>query len=270
MIFASLVLTSRFREIENKSKKLITIYLVYFSISIVMPIVYFLLVSQPEQEKNLSYANTSFDNIIPNLEYYSHGLISSKFTLGFLLVIFLVLLVNFPKKFLDLGFLGASGTVLFPVLIQSNQRVLNYLVVPILFLSLILARMMEHHLLQSPLRGWLVYFILFLLPIAVFTSTKETRSWYVYPGLGSETRSLIMQVHEEVPQGSKLCVSFAMSKSDENFLIGGFSAGSAFAISPNYSSDTLMDVYSNCKYDSSRYQILIEKNNLGKFKIVKE
>jgi hypothetical protein len=252
-----------------KSKKLVTLYSLYFFISIIVPIIFFLQVSQPEQKKNLSYANTSLRNVIPNLEYYSHGLISSKFTLGLLVLIFLVLLVNTPLKMLDLGFFGASGTVLFPVLIQSNQRVLNYLVVPILFLSLILARMMEHHLLQNPLRGWLVYSIIFLLPVSVFTSTKETRSWYVYPGLGSETRSLIMQVHGKVPQGSKLCVSFAMSKSDENFLIGGFSAGSAFAIAPNYSSDTLMDLYSNCKNDSSRYQILIEKNSLGKFEIVK-
>jgi hypothetical protein len=267
IIFASLALTSRFQGLRKESRNVVAVYFTYFCVSILLPIVYFFFVSQPEQKKNLSYANTGISNILPNLEYYSSGLISSELTLGLLVLISTALLFRARINLLDLGLLGASGTVLLPVLIQSNQRVLNYLVVPILLLCIVFVRVLEADFRQNFYTRSLVGFIIIVLPVVIFTSTKETRSWYVYPGLGSDTKSLITQLQERVPQGGKICVSFRTSKSEENFLIGGFSAGSAFSISPIYSGDTLMDAYANCKDDPSRYQVTIEKNKVGKFVI---
>lgn len=265
ILFSTLTLVVRIHKYGFEGKFTKRIYFTYTTISMVLPIIYFFTVSQPEQKKNLSYANTSLTNIIPNLEFYLGGLLSTKVFMFFFFLLSVLIFKFFRLTAIDLVLIASAGSILLPVLIQSNQRVLNYLVLPLLFLGVFLARIFDRCLSKRSNFNFLVYAIIFLLPCLVFSTTNNTRSWYISPGLGSETKTLIEQIHSFTPQGTKLCIDFKMSSQDEIFLVGGFSGESAFAISPIFSPDTQLSMYSDCPSDPERLQIIVERNPSGKF-----
>ncbi len=265
ILFSTLTLLVRIQKYGFDGEFTKQIYFAYATISMILPILYFFTVSQPEQKKNLSYANTSLTNILPNLEFYLGGFLTTQFLLFFTISLLLLMLKFFQITAVDLVLIASAGSILLPVLIQSNQRVLNYLVLPLLFLGFFLARILDRCLSKRSILNVLVYIIIFMLPCLIFSTTKNTRSWYIEPGLGSETKLLIEQIRSFTPPGTKLCIDFKMNKQDEIFLVGGFSGESAFAISPIFSPDTQISMYSDCTGDPERLQILIEKIPNGKF-----
>jgi hypothetical protein len=241
----------------------------YFFLAVVWPILYFFAISQPNQSRNVAYAGASIENILGNLRFYSYGL--NDFGLGISLLIFCMLLIFTRPNWLDLALLGAGASVLFPVLMQSNQRALNYLVLPIICFGSVLSRSFTK-LFDSKSRYSFVALILILgMPVISYDQTSNIRAWYRNPGLGSEAKDVLKQVNNLVPDHSNLCVSFRLEQNDENFIIAGISGESGFEISPVNSANTLLDRYSPCLEDINRTQILITKGDMNQYiaKIIK-
>lgn len=235
-------------------------------IGVMFPLVYFLAVSQPVQSKNISYASTSIQNILPNLDFYFGNFFDIPLVAQILVYICMLLIIGFPGyKSHELILLMASLSILVPVLIQSQVRVLNYLIFPIIFLGLLCSRIFDRILESNSAKRYLVYFILISLPLFTFYETRFTRSWYQVPGLGSETNQLLEEIHASIPTQSDLCVKFDLSPEDENYLVGGFSGTKAFSLSPTYARKTYIDSYNNCVSDKTLRQIVIFKSKDGKF-----
>jgi hypothetical protein len=258
-IFAFTSLFLFFKRITSMSSAYYFLFFGYFLIAVVSPLVYFFTVSQPNQKVNLAYAGTSVSNILPNLSYYSHGL--SSFTLLISTSVIILFVAKFRPTVLDLPLAGAGLSVMVPVLIQSNQRVLNYMVFPIICFGVILARSILKVIESKNYFVIVVMIFVLISPIYFFNQTKDIRSWYIKPGLGSETKVILSQVDMLVPDNSKLCISFELDQIYEDFIIGGISGSSGFAVSPVNSPNTLLDRDSNCLSDNSRTQILIFKND---------
>jgi hypothetical protein len=236
----------------------------YFFLTILCPLVYFFSISQPSQKANVAYAGTSLSNILPNLNYYSHGL--SKLDLAIFIFIVILFIVKEKITIVDLILACCGASVLAPVLIQSNQRAFNYMVFPMICFGIITARLFEKSLKSKGCLSYFVLILIFVAPIYFFKQTADTKAWYIQPGLGSETRVILQQVDILVPDKSKLCVLFNLDKSDEDFIIAGISGSSGFAVSPVNSPDTLLDRYSSCLGDSSRTKILINRDVNNSFK----
>ena len=268
IVFSSLFVASRIKKFGSIELGFRVKILFYVIISMLLPMAYFFLISQPQQKKNLSYANTNIQNILPNINYYTGGIFDSTIQIVLFIVIIVFLLLTRGYTEIDLALLIASFSILIPVLVQSQQRVLNYLVLPIVFLGIFIGRIFERSSGAIFLKRLIIYFILVLLPLSVFISTQNTRAWYIKPGLGAETRNLLNQIHTFTPSNSKICLAFQLETEDANYLIGGFSGGSAFAISPNYSPDTLINSYSKCDKDKGRLQISISKNSSGTYQAI--
>ena len=235
-------------------------------IGVVIPLFYFFAVSQPVQSNNVSYTNTSIKNILPNLNFYFGSFLNIPLLALILISIGVLLVVSVRGyKRHELILIVSSLSILFPVLIQSQVRVLNYLIFPIIFLGLFFSRIFDRALESNSVRRFFVYFFIMSLPLFAFYEARYTRAWYQVPGLGAETDQLLEEIHAKVPLHSDLCIKFDLSSQDANYLIGGFSGTKAFSLSPNYAGKTFIDSYNTCVNDKALRQIVIFKSKNGKF-----
>ena len=263
LIFSLTSIISSYQNFKSNMFRQYIYLIFYLSTGILFPLAYFILISQPQQKKNPAYSNTSLENIVPNLNFYTNGLASSVWAYIFLGVIILLFLVARPKV-IDLVFCAAGMSVLGPVLIQSQQKVLNYMVLPTILFGVVLVRSLRIVLESKTPLIFGIYSCMAVIPLFIFVQTADMRAWHINPGIGSEAKSILVKVGQLVPINSKLCV-FAENIDQENFIVASLSGSSGFTNSPVYSPDTQFDRYSNCKNDSSRVKILINRDISGNF-----
>ncbi len=268
VIFATYSMYVKYYLLE-KSKNLPKRRLVTYSIiGVLLPLFYFFVVSQPVQSKNSAYASTSIHNIMPNLEFYFGSIFDIPLPVLILIFICILLIVSFRGySSHELILLISTLSIMFPVLIQSQVRVLNYLIFPIIFLGLLCSRIFDRILESKSTKRYLVYFFLVAMPLFTFQETSFTRAWYQSPGLGAETNQLLQDIHTSIPIHSDLCIKFDLTKEDQNYLVGGFSGTNAFTLSPNYAQTAFIDSYNPCTSDNTLHQIVIFKSENGRFRL---
>ena len=262
-LFAITRMTIQFKRRSTSNQKSFLKMFQYLFLSVLLPILYFFTISQPNQSKNVAYGEADIKNILVNLDFYSHGL--STLSLAVVLLIFVIILYSGHPVLLDYVFAIIGVSVLIPVLVQSNQRYFHYLVVPTICFGLIFCRNIEQIFQSKNKFSGAVMILVLLIPVYSFDKTKDIRAWYLNPGMGRETKYLLNKVNYLVPSNSNLCVNLQLDIRDQNFIIAGLSGSRAFAISPVDSPNTLFDTYTPCADDLDRTQILITKDDAGRF-----
>lgn len=218
--------------------------------NLLIPVVYFLAIAYPATTASSAYASNGFQFIHPNLHFYEGVLAPTGLLVAVYIAVLVVGLVGAVlsirrRDWFPMALLGAAGAVALGALIQSQQRDIHYMAMPLLLIFSALAAGAHAVLIGRPkqrlqIQGGLLVaatVALFLL----FRQGADVRSYFVQTPLGDSLAAFRSDVASLTPEGGTICATlnlaaaqealFSAEISDENgFLVPPISAARAYLV----------------------------------------
>ncbi len=240
--------------------------------NLVLPVVFFLTVAYPGTTSHAGYTVTGLQFVHENLRFYRLALAPT----FLLMVIYLGLLVCAVigaivsvrrRDFFPAAVLGAAGATMLPALVQSQQRDIHYVAVPLLLLFSAFASGMSPVISDVSRRWKYTIFIAGLIAILfIFEQGANIRSYFVQSPYGSSLVTFRSEVASLAPEGAVICARLDLDVPHQTALIGGMSGEAGFLVPPISAARVyLIPPDNTCPATASVTHITVNLNARGNF-----
>lgn len=206
--------------------------------NLLLPMIYFVAVAYPGTTSNKAYAVNGLQFVHENLSFYRSLLAPT----DLLTAIYVALLVNGAigalaalrrRDFFPVAVLGAAGATALPALVQSQQRDIHYMAMPLLLLFSALAAGARPVLLSESkrLRGTVLLAAAVTL-LLLFRQGANTRAFFVQSPYGSSLATFRSEVASLTPEGGVICAKLNLDTSHQSLLIAEMSGENGFHVAP--------------------------------------
>jgi hypothetical protein len=209
--------------------------------NLAIPAAYFVGVAYPATTASSAYANNGVQFIRQNLHFYREILAPT----SLLVVIYITAVVLGViggafcvrrRDWFPLATLGAAGAVALGALIQSQQRDIHYMAMPLLLVfsalaasaqALLVGQTKRHLQMRSGLL-LVATVTLFLL----FRQGTDVRSYFVQTPLGRSLAAFRSQVGELTPENGTICATLNLDPQQQALFIADISGTNGFLVPP--------------------------------------
>lgn len=207
--------------------------------NLLLPVLYFVAVGYPGTTASQPYAVNSLRFVYDNLRFYRLTLAPS----DLLTAVYAALLagaivgalaaVRRSRDFFPIAVLGAAGATAVPALVQSQQRDIHYMAMPLLLLFSALAAGF-YPILVDKSRRWtdVGLFAAMATLVLLFMQGAELRSYFVRSPYGSSLMTFRSEVASLTPEGGRVCVKMNLAPSQQTLLIAEMSGENGFLVPP--------------------------------------
>jgi hypothetical protein len=207
--------------------------------NLLLPILYFVAIGYPGTTASQPYSVTGLRFVHDNLRFYRMILAPS----DLLTAIYVALLaaaivgalvaVRRSRDFFPIAVLCAAGATAVPALVQSQQRDVHYMAMPLLLLFSALAAGV-YPIPINRYRRWMAVGLLAAIAtlVLVFIQGSELRSYFVRTPYGSSLRTFRSEVASLIPEGGRVCVKMNLAPPQQALLIAEMSGQDGFLVPP--------------------------------------
>lgn len=210
--------------------------------NLVLPVFYFAAVAYPATTASTVYATNGLRFVHQNLHFYRHSLApTSVLLMAYVTMSTLGIVGGLAairrRDWFPITLLVAAGATAAPALIQSQQRDIHYLAMPLLLLFSALAAGAKRPepLGQSKrlvrLRDALLLLAIVTL-LLVFKQGAGVRSYFVTTPFGHSLARFRSQVASLTPEGGTICVRESLTTAQESLLVAEMSGVNGFLVPP--------------------------------------
>ncbi len=210
--------------------------------NIALPVLYFATVAYPATTSKAVYAHNGLTFVHPNLRFYRAELAP---TTVLVIIYFAVILAAIArgvvaarrKDWFPMALVLAAGATVFPALIQSHQRGIYYLAMPMLLTFSALAAGLRPVLVPRSsdylgrLRGALFLAATVTLAL-VFGQGANVRSYFVATPFGRSLATFRSEVASLTPESGAICANLHLNPQQQALLIADMSGPDGFYVPP--------------------------------------
>lgn len=242
--------------------------------NLLLPIVYFVGVGYPGTTSSSPYAKTGLQYVREDLRFYKLMLAPTAVLTGLYVILIVgAAVVAFVAArrgdLFPIALLGAAGATALPALVQSQQRYVNYLAMPLLLLfSALAAGARPRLLLEEPKRlkneSLLVASVVALL--LLFHQGGELRAYFTSSPYGGSLSTFRSEVASLIPEGAILCAKLDLNASQETLFIAEISGENGFRVPPiNAAHVYLVPGSASCPYSGIASHVTVGVNARSDF-----
>jgi hypothetical protein len=237
-----------------------------------LPIIYFVTVAYPGTTAHQGYTVTGLRFVHENLRFYRLSLAPTNLLTAMYAVLLAsgiigaVLMMRRRDAF-PMVVLSAAAATALPALIQSQQRYIHYMAMPLLlFFSALVTGMRPALLGKSGLLKGLVAIGAVTAIVLVFRQGENVRAYFVQTPYGSILTEFRSQVSRLTPEGGGVCVNLNLDASHQAFFIAAMSGENGFLVPPiNAAHAYLVKNVSQCPANDLATRITVGLNAHGDF-----
>jgi hypothetical protein len=207
--------------------------------NLLLPLVYFAAIGYPGTTSSAPYAVTGLRFVYDNLRFY-------RFTLAptdLLMAVYAAALagalagaiaaIRRSGDFFALAVLGAAGATALPALVQSQQRDIHYVAMPVLLVfSALFAGARPIFLGASRRTRGAATVLGAAALLLLFQQGAELRAYFVRSPYGSGLASFRSEVASLMPEGGAVCVDMNLDLPHQTLLIADMSGPNGFLVPP--------------------------------------
>jgi hypothetical protein len=258
LILAAYFVYEQLNNHKNYSSTFFKLKLILLNLS--LPVLAFVFISYPRVTKQEAYDVSGLKFISSNFDYYFMGAFETP-KLILLVVIgtlaLLILMINNLRnlEFASAVFLLTASSIVFPILIQGQQRGIHYFSIPIiLFLASIFS--IKPDLKQLFRKNTLFFFSrlgVATLIVLVAVMGSWARSWYLTSPFGEPLTQIRQSIASSTIPGQSICLELEMPSQDQNFFLAAMGGTSGFLVHPINASNAQFNHIDGCVQSADRY-----------------
>ena len=206
--------------------------------NLLLPVIYFATVAYPGTTSSTAYARNGLQFVHANLRFYRSVLAPSVL----LTVVYAALLLGGTigalagmrrRDFFPIAVLGAAAATALPALVQSQQRDIHYMAMPLLLVFSALAAGARPVLLgeSKRLKGAALLAAVAAL-LLLFRQGADVRAWSVQTPYGSRLATFRSEVASLTPEGGAICARLNLDASHQALFIAEMSGENGFLVPP--------------------------------------
>ncbi|HXQ00882.1 MAG TPA: hypothetical protein VN845_12575 [Solirubrobacteraceae bacterium] len=206
--------------------------------SLLLPIAYFVAIGYPGTTSSSPYAMTGLQFLHENIRFYKLLLAPT----DLLTAVYVVLLLGGVigafaalrrKDYFPIAVLGAAGATALPALVQSQQRFVNYMAMPLLLLLSAFVAGAQPVLRGKSKRAKNVILVTAVVALLLlFHQGGEIRAYFTSSPYGSNLATFRSQVASFTPEGATICAELDLDASQEALFIAEISGENGFRVPP--------------------------------------
>jgi hypothetical protein len=244
-----------------------------YALNLIPAILGFVFIAYPRVTSQGSYDSSGPRFIVANVKFYLDNLLVNKLLtwvlplaalLVFIVVMYEVIKLNYFPLALILSTLG----VIYPILIQGQQRAIHYFSVPLLLIIISLVASTEIRKLTSSNRI-LNSISIFSLVCLIFVMTYaggSVRSWFITNPYGYSLEKTRVEIGQKNLAGKSVCVRLEMDMQERSRFIASMGGSNGFLIPPINALSIEFTEGDMC-INRSEEIISISTDTLGNFKV---
>ncbi len=206
--------------------------------NLVLPVIYFATVAYPGTTSNKAYAVNGLQFVHENLRFYKLMLAPT----DLLTAVYAALLAGAGvgalaalrrRDFFPIAVLGAAGATALPALVQSQQRSIHYMAMPLLLVFSALAAGVHPALLgeSKRIKGAVLLAAAIAL-LLLFRQGADVRNYFVQSPFGGSLARFRSQVASLTPEGGAICARLNLDASHQALFIAEMSGENGFHVPP--------------------------------------
>ena len=225
-------------------------------------LIYFFTVAAPKTFATKGYESPSVANIPDNTKYYlnffpKNFIFSILFFLFCLLALVVFVKCIFLRKIPSVLLFLVASLILFEIMVQHQQHVLNYLILPFILYSYFI---LEEIFPRDKDLNVYSLILLFFLFCSLLVASHSARVWWMDHNPALKLENLRSEISRNVPPNEQLCIITRLSTSELNLLIGGLAGDSGLLIGPVNASSAVFNSVVPCSADLA-VNIVISSTN---------
>lgn len=240
--------------------------------NLLLPILFFVTVAYPARTAKAAYAKPGLQFVRDNLRYYRTALAPT----DLLTAVYAALVVGAimgafaaarrRKDIFPLAILAASAGTALPALVQSQQREVHYMAMPLLLVfSALMAGAYSARLVRSKRIKGAALIIVTVTLLLIFKQGSALRAYFVQSPYGSSLTAFRSEVASLTKEGETVCARLDLDASQEALLIAQMSGENGFHVPPiNAGQVYLLPGTQSCP-STEAAKITIDQNARGDF-----
>ena len=238
--------------------------------NVLLPIIYFLAVAYPATTSSKVYAVNGPRFIHENLSFYRSVLAPS----DLLTAVYAALLAGGivgalaalrRRDFFPIAVLGAAGATALPALVQSQQRDIHYMAMPLLLLFSTLAAARPALLGKSKRVRSSVLLGAAVTLLLLFRQGASVRAYFVQTPYGSNLATFRSEVSALTPEGGVVCAKLDLDASSQALFIAEMSGENGFRVPPISAAQTYLVAGATPCPPTAPVQVTVNQNARGNF-----
>ena len=240
--------------------------------NLLLPLIYFAAIAYPGTTSNSAYAVTGLRFVHENLRFYRMLLAPSDLLTALYAALLLSAIVGAiaalrRRDYFPIAVLGAAAATALPSLVQSQQRDIHYMAMPLLLTFSALAAGLHPLLLGEPrrLKGALLLGAL-VAQLLIFRQGADIRAFFVQTPYGHSLAAFRSEVAALTPEGGALCATLNLDASHQAFFIAAMSGENGFHVPPISAGQTyFLNGTNPCPANGVAAHITVSLNARGDF-----
>ena len=209
--------------------------------NLLLPLIYFFAVAYPATTYKPEYAKSGLRFVRGNLHFYRESLapstlLAAVYIVALVLAIIGGVLAARRRDWFPLAVLAAGGAVATPALVQSQQRAVFYLAMPLLlFFSALgagtrpLLYTQRKHLVRA---SGALFVAAAAMLVLVFGQGTDLRAFFVQTPYGASLNTFRSQVASLTPEDGAICVLLNLSAPEQALFAAEMSSENGFVVPP--------------------------------------
>ncbi len=208
--------------------------------NLLVPVVYFAAIAYPATTASRVYATNGLRFVHQNFDFYKAALAPTSLLAAVYIAVLLLgaagaLAAVVRRDWFPMAVFAAAGATALPALVQSQQREIHYLAMPLLLVFSALAAGAGTLLLGRSKLLWLRG-ALFLAALAtlvlLFRQGSDVRAYFVQSPYGGRLAAFRSEVASRTPEGSVICAKMNLDAQHQALLVAEMSGESGFLVPP--------------------------------------
>jgi hypothetical protein len=240
--------------------------------NLLLPIIYFVTVAYPGTTTHQGYTVTGLRFVHENLRFYRLLLAPTSLLIAVYAALLIGTLVGVlislrRREVFPVVLLSAAGATALPALVQSQQRDIHYMAMPLLLLfSALAAGACPTFLRQSRRLKSLARLAAVTALLLLFRQGTDIRAYFVQTPYGSSLAAFRTDVASLTPEGGVICVRLNLDASHQAFLIAAMSGEDGFLVPPISAAQAyFVTGAKRCSTNSVAIHITVSLNGRGEF-----
>jgi hypothetical protein len=206
--------------------------------NLALPVLYFLLIGYPGATASSPYAETGLRFVRENLRFYRMALAPT----GVLTALYIALVLAGAimafaavrrRDFFPVAVLGAAVATALPALIQSQQRYVNYMAMPLLlFFSALASGARPTFQGKHRSLGYMLIIGAGITLVLVFHQGAELRAYFTRTPFGNNLSTFRSEVASLTPEGGVICAALNLDAQQETLFVAEISGENGFRVPP--------------------------------------
>jgi hypothetical protein len=272
LVIAAYCAWHQIRNLQRLGMKAPTVVAIVGFWNLLLPIIYFATVAYPGTTSNTAYAVNGLRFIHENLRFYKLLLAPT----DLLTAVYAAVLVSGVigavaalrrRDFFPIAVLGAAGATALPSLVQSQQRDIHYMGMPLLLVFSALAAGAHPVLLgeSKRLKGAILLAAAATL-LLVFRQGGDIRASFVQSPYGGSLATFRSEVASLTPEGGAICAILNLNASDQALFVAEMSGENGFRVPPIGAAQALFVAPGKpCPAGAAAVHITVSLNARGNF-----